>query len=369
MRRFLANAASPTDLAMALLLIMVAVSVIISPLPARSWAALPPLALGLLLYLCLAKLPFGARQLVWAGRGIAAAAIPICLITPFGMPRWVLPIWARPFHSVIQLPQAFNTNVIAGALVLLLPFCAVQIWSFRSRYTTLTWIGRGVWLLITCLSLWLLWRTRSRGAQIAIVVAMLALVALTWPKIARWVALPATVGVLVAGTTAGWRQVVEAIMNSPATYGIDIREEIWSRALMIIHDFPLTGIGLGCFEPVVAALYPLVLVRSGRATHAHNLFLQVAVDLGLPGLIAYLAILSLSLQLIWLARQELARLTVVELHGLTTACSLALIGMVTHGIVDSAVWDNKGAFVPWMVMGLGAGLYRYATTRREDAGG
>jgi putative inorganic carbon (hco3(-)) transporter len=367
MRRFLAKAASPTDLAMALLLVMVGVGMMVSPLPAKSWAALPPLAIGLLLYLSLAKLPLSARQLVWTGRCMAALAVPVLLITPFGMPRWILPTWARPFHSIVQLPQTFNTNVIAGALVLLLPFCAVQIWSFCSRHTILTWVGRISWFLVTCLSLWLLWRTRSRGAQIAIAVATFALVALTWPKIAGWLALPATAGVLVAGTTIGWRQVIEAIMNSPATHGIDVREEIWSRGLMIVRDFPVTGIGLGCFEPVVASLYPLVLIRSGRATHAHNLFLQVAVDLGLPGLIAYLAILGLSWQLIWLARQELARLAMRELRGLTTACSLALIGMVTHGIIDSAVWDNKGAFLSWVVMGLGAGLYRYAITHREEA--
>jgi hypothetical protein len=33
------------------------------------------------------------------------------------------------------------------------------------------------------------------------------------------------------------------------------------------------------------------------------------------------------------------------------------------------VWDNKGAFVPWMVMGLAAGLYRYATNYRGKADG
>jgi putative inorganic carbon (hco3(-)) transporter len=343
--------------------------VIVSPLPARSWAALPPLALGLLLYVCLAKLPLGARQLVWAGRCLAAAAIPVCLITPLGMPRWILPIWARPFHTRVHLPQTFNANIIAGVLVLLLPFCAVQIWSFRTRYTILTWIGRGTWLLITCISLWLLWRTQSRGAHSAIVIAALALVELTWPKIARWMALPAMAGGIVTGTIIGWRQVLETLLNSPATHGIDVREEIWSRALMIAHDFPLTGIGLGCFEPVVATLYPLVLIRGGTATHAHNLVLQVAVDLGLPGLIAYLAILGLSWQLLWLARQELDQLHLIELHGLATACFLALIGMVTHGMIDSAVWDNKGAFVPWMVMGLAAGLYRYATNYRGKADG
>jgi putative inorganic carbon (hco3(-)) transporter len=368
MRRFRASIASPTDLAVALLLVMIGVSVIVSPLPSKSWAALPPLALGLLLYLCLAKLP-SANRLVWVGRGLAAAMAPISFITPFGLPRHISPVWTRPWHTAVRLPQTFNPNVIAGTLVLLLPFGAIQIWSFRSRHTALTWLGRGTWLMITGISLWLLWRTRSRGAHSAVVVMTLMLATLTWPKIARWLAVPIIAIGLLAGAMTGWRQIIDALFSGPATHGLNVRMEIWAQALGIARDFPLTGVGLGCFESVVAALYPLTLVRSGTVSHAHNLFLQVAMDLGLPGLIAYLAILGLSYPLTWMARQELMRRSMPELHGLTTACLLALTGMVVHGIIDSAVWGNKGAFFPWVVMGLGAGLYRYITIHWEETNG
>jgi putative inorganic carbon (hco3(-)) transporter len=370
MRRFLANAASPTDLAMALLLVMVGVSMVVSPLPAQSWAALPPLAIGLLLYLSLAKLPLSANQLVWIARGMALAIVPMALLTPAAMipPRsvpWSPLLALLPF----SLQETFNPNVIAGALVLLLPFGAVQVWIFRARHRVTTWLGRISGLIITGVCLGVLWATQTRGAYGAVVVVTLAWAMLVQPRAACWTILPLITGGLVVSTAIGWQHIAGMVTDARLARELAMREEIWARAITIARDLPLAGVGLGCFEPVVAALYPMTLHPGGTATHAHNVFLQVAMDLGLPGLIAYLTVVALSGQLIWIARRELARDSVPELYGLTTACLLALIGMVVHGTVDSAVWGNKGAFIPWVVMGLGAGLYRHATTRKERVRG
>ena len=69
------------------------------------------------------------------------------------------------------------------------------------------------------------------------------------------------------------------------------RQEIWSRALYAIQDFPLTGTGPGLFRELVPPLYPLFRLSSDKdIAHAHNQWLQTALDFGLPGLIAYLAL-------------------------------------------------------------------------------
>ena len=67
----------------------------------------------------------------------------------------------------------------------------------------------------------------------------------------------------------------------------------------MLQDFPFTGIGMGSFEQVTNLLYPLFIAPGGGITHAHNLFLQVAVDLGLPGLVAWLSILILVVAVSW----------------------------------------------------------------------
>jgi putative inorganic carbon (HCO3(-)) transporter len=150
------------------------------------------------------------------------------------------------------------------------------------------------------------------------------------------------------------------LTTGDATSGLDQRVEVWSRALYAIQDFPYTGLGLGTFERVVAVLYPLFLHPDGTLPHAHNLYLQVAVDLGLPGLVAYLALLGLTFAIALSAYRVFRRSGRSDLALLCAGCIAGLAGMCVHELVDAVTWGTKLAFVPWMVMGLVAGLTHVA---------
>ena len=81
---------------------------------------------------------------------------------------------------------------------------------------------------------------------------------------------------------------------------LESRVEIWNRAQYAIADFPFTGTGLGTFREVVWLLYPLFTIPPGKdIAHAHNIFLQTALDLGLLGLVAYLALLLVAGTVCW----------------------------------------------------------------------
>ena len=66
----------------------------------------------------------------------------------------------------------------------------------------------------------------------------------------------------------------------------------------MVLDFPFTGIGMGSFTEVAESLYPF-FSSPGRVFHAHNLFLQAIVDLGIPGLIAWFAIIMIVILVSW----------------------------------------------------------------------
>ena len=121
-------------------------------------------------------------------------------------------------------------------------------------------------------------------------------------------------------------------------------------------DFPFTGVGFGYFEPVMSLFYPSPL--SHAATHAHNLFLQVAIDLGLPGLVAFLAILGLVAYLGIRSSVGAKQARQARWPFLSAACLASLAALCVQGLFDAASWGNKGAFVPWMVMGLSVALYQ-----------
>src|SRR5439155_23205740 len=94
--------------------------------------------------------------------------------------------------------------------------------------------------------------------------------------------------------------ILNPIMQSDALGGLDGRLEVWLRAVIAIQDFAFTGIGLGGFSSVIPAIYPYFLSGPETVPHAHNLFLQIGVDLALPGLLAF------TLLLFWLFKAGLA---------------------------------------------------------------
>ncbi len=140
--------------------------------------------------------------------------------------------------------------------------------------------------------------TQSRGGLLTLGVILLLLAALRWRR--GW-ALSALVLIALIITIAviGPGQLLEFISTDSAFTTLEGRVEIWSRAGYMVQDFPFSGIGMGSFTRVADTLYPFFLAEPGEIMHAHNLFLQIAVDLGIPGLIAWLSIWLLVIAFAW----------------------------------------------------------------------
>ena len=66
------------------------------------------------------------------------------------------------------------------------------------------------------------------------------------------------------------------------------RETTWAAGLRMIAAHPITGVGLGKFHSVVLAYENLGELPV--LTVAHNTYIEVAAELGIPGLLAYLAL-------------------------------------------------------------------------------
>jgi putative inorganic carbon (HCO3(-)) transporter len=131
------------------------------------------------------------------------------------------------------------------------------------------------------------------------------------------------------------------------------RVELWSRAVLIIQDFPITGIGMGSFGAAGDLLYPFIHSLPEAATHAHNLFLQIAVDLGLPGLLAWIVLF------LWVVVCSWRIFTAGRATGNTwqaglgagLLCSQAALAL--YGLVDAVTWGmtRTPPFV-WLLWGV-----------------
>jgi O-antigen ligase len=117
----------------------------------------------------------------------------------------------------------------------------------------------------------------------------------------------------------------------------------------MIRDHPLLGVGPDNF----AYLYQQVYLREGAAaesnlSHPHNWLLQFWLELGLPGLAAFLWLLARSVNT---ARQALRD---SERRWLVAGALGSLADMLVHGWIDNSYFLVDLAFVFWLTLALTA---------------
>lgn len=132
-------------------------------------------------------------------------------------------------------------------------------------------------------------------------------------------------------------------LQSPAQ--IEEMRESWNRAWLLLRSFPFTGVGPGGFAMAVSALYPPS--TAPLAAHAHNLLLQVAVDVGVPGLLVIAAIFV----------RILSQRSAAPAHWLNFAALCALAAVLIDGFSGATLWlASPLAPFAWLVAGGAAGL-------------
>jgi len=318
------------------------------------------------------------QRLWWAAGILIAGGVALALVSPVFVPGSAvsLPVLAQ-FYERFPRPfgETFNANVVAGTLALLVPLGLVVclLAPLDGLSPILAWVVRGLSLVAVAVMVALIFLLGSRGALAAVVVGGL-LIGLCR---SRWALLGWPLAVMGAGTLI-WQRGLDRLLFSAGDPlgGMAVRLQIWSRALYMIQDFPFTGIDLGTFPRVAVVLYPFFLIPPDtEVPHAHNLFLQVAVDLGLPGLVAYLALWLGCLVVAWrayfvLRRERPVLLVPSEVEGsgvegglglaaLAAGLGTSLLVMGLHGLVDAMTWGTKPAVVAWAVMGMAMALHRH----------
>jgi putative inorganic carbon (HCO3(-)) transporter len=142
----------------------------------------------------------------------------------------------------------------------------------------------------------LLLLSQSRGGLLGLAVAGALLIIRAIPKRLRWLiflfSIVAIVAILLLWINSeATRQYQELYPRALSKDTLEWRRIVWSKAFMGIADFPLTGMGMNVFHKAFHVLYPTALISPiVDISNAHNLFLQVALDLGLPGLVGYIAL-------------------------------------------------------------------------------
>ena len=215
---------------------------------------------------------------------------------------------------------------------------------FASAYTTLNrtvWIGLSVqFLLLGCL---LLLRAGRGGVPVS----------------ARAKLAVATVGLIAVGTSAAMVIGVQAEREAMATARAmerDVRLVLWPEIASRIAERPLTGYGFGrgLMNDTLRAKFGSLDIN---LWHAHNLVLEAALQLGVPGVLLLLLLLGALVREGW--RYAMGN------EDLSAACGMALIGvvagMVVRNMTDS-LFGRQNALLFWGITGV---LLAIGLRRRE----
>ena len=133
------------------------------------------------------------------------------------------------------------------------------------------------------------------------------------------------------------------------------RLSIWQGTLELIKQQPLLGYGADALGMVFPRVYPPELVyyqgRDFFVDRAHNLFLDWAVIAGIPGLLAYLFVLTM---FVIIVGQALRRPQPPEKRALLMAVLAAVLGNTVNNLVRFDVTPTATA--TWLLMGVGVAL-------------
>jgi O-antigen ligase len=251
-----------------------------------------------------------------------------------------------------------NPNELAGVLNWLTPLMLACLIGLARQLWQRSKLGLFLLAVATAYSILILLATQSRGGLLGLGVGAAVVIAFFVPPRWRVVLLVGSVVALIALGTYFNNTLNQDLVGD--AFGLEGRLEIWSRALIAIADYPLTGVSMNGFRRVVHILYPLFTIPpTTDLGHAHNHLLQTTLDLGLPGLLSYLALWFISAALLWQTWKNLLRRHARRhpYFALTAGLSGSLLSGWVFGVFDAVSLGSRPAFIWWLLLGLTASVH------------
>lgn len=248
-------------------------------------------------------------------------------------------------EGVPGAPGGFNANEIGGALTFFIPLTAgVAIYSARFRGN----LPAEGFSFVFALLLFALFLGQSRLSLIGVILALAALIFLLIPH-NRWrylalVALAAFTALTVYIAVDQSQRMGDRDEDSASR-----RVDMWISALAAVHDYPLTGIGMNTFrQPSMRVSYPVPGYERRVLPHVHNEVIQVAVDLGIPGLLVFIGWNLAAVRMVW----QTWRRGDAKARAVVLAAAAGVAAHAVFGLGDAITLWDRFAFLHWWLLGI-----------------
>jgi O-antigen ligase len=233
------------------------------------------------------------------------------------------------------------------ALLTIAPCLVALALHFRpSRLRALAWIALGALIIVSA------YTTLNRTIWIGFAVEIAIIAALTlW---SRWsglaartktiVAIALVGGVAVTALMGAFIQAEREATRTAVPFTQDPRLALWPEVVELIKARPVTGYGFG--RGLMRHEFAED-IGDAQLWHAHNLFLDAALQTGVPGLCLFLLLIGSVAWAGWRASMRGS--------GFAKACGIALVavvaGMIIRNLTDSQL-ARQNALLFWGVAGV-----------------
>ncbi len=240
-----------------------------------------------------------------------------------------------------------NPNVFGEYLIMLLPLSISLILARRGAQ-------RLAGLVVTLAAGTALIYTWSRGAWLG-AMASIALLFVLYHAVFLRLVLPALIALPFVAA-----MLPASIVNRLASIGnladtsTAYRVSIWTASVRLLKDVFGSGIGTG--STAFSAVYPAyALGGAAFALHAHNLYLQLFVELGVVGIVTFFVMLFLFFRSVFSSYR-----TLTDRVQATTilAMGLGVLALLVQGLTDNVWYNYRIVLLFWLLMGLVVGMGR-----------
>jgi O-antigen ligase len=252
-------------------------------------------------------------------------------------PRW-MGLWNNPNTYGMLMGAGFILSIC-----LLVEQCRPLLLFAYCLAAGLTGLG----LLFSC----------SRGAWCGVVFAVLYMGTVRWKELYYWI-VPIGLFAILAAVLFFWnfqtdRWYLKRLdLNRPSCQN---RIAAWKGAVQIIRDHPWRGVGWNMTGRVYENHYSPP--ADGGAAIVTNDYLMLGTELGLPGLLCFMAYVGLALKG-ESRKQKAETLEQVGIRnsefGIKTACRAGALVLLVSFWFNSGLFNLPTAMVSWVLLELGA---------------
>ena len=290
---------------------------------------IPPLALFCAMVRLRAYRPQWLAIALVAGTiaGIALGALQVASATDQGSP------WYLYEETSVGRAVGFfaNADHMATLLVVAIPFLAAIVAGARSasmqRYSAVLAVCAGLALLVI-VGLALNGSLAGYGLALPVVAASVLVILPPASRLRLWVVGIAALLMIGAVAALETTAIGSSHIGAHAASATQSRAEIASTTTRAVEDFMPFGSGLGSFRNIYSLYEQPEQVTDVYVVHAHNDYLEIALELGIAGILLVLVFLAWWAAAVWRAWRS------PEGGPFARAAAIASAAILVHSLVD-----------------------------------